>query len=433
MAENEGMEGKDLAQEERKEEKNRLQLAIKNLKKGQTTISTEGLEITNFGGLYTLKMRGITFGTLDEDGKPTYIMENVSKLKEALKDEGIELESLDLPDLQQAIDQEEQAKRQEEQQEENQEGNENDGEEKEEEKGDENPELDEEEQYENDDEKKEELARQFGISSSQVIHISKNKKITKENFGQIADWSKNYEDIYVVPGEDEFSKKFIGVNNGKQEEIEGAQKMVRGKNPDITIKRIDGDKITEIRPVAAYELPDGGIMAFTRDEGGKSEALYCRPEAGDKKAYWGSVIPEASGKNIYQQGPETREFIDHKYNSSNDLSKKADELEKQKDFEKRGAPSEQEGVQISEIEGNAKQNREAKLAEIIEDLKRRDGIIDEATMPPGYYEHKAEKVLNTMEHDEDIYYEDAVDKVYEEDKREEGGRTPGEPRDKRGE
>ena len=431
MAENEGMEGKDLAQEERKEEKNRLQLAIKNLKKGQTTISAEGLEITNFGGLYTLKMRGITFGTLDEDGKPTYIMENVSKLKEALKDEGIELESLDLPDLQQAIDQEEQAKRQKEQQEENQEGKENEGEEKEEEKGDENPELDEEEQYENDDEKKEELARQFGISSSQVIHISKNKKITKENFGQIADWSKKYEDIYVVPGEDEFSKKFIGVNNGKQEEIEGAQKMVRGKNPDITIKRIDGDEITEIRPVAAYELPDGGIMAFTRDVGGKPEALYCRLEAGDKKAYWGSVIPEASGKNIYQQGPETREFIDYKYNSSNDLSKKADALARQSDLEKRGAPSEKEGVQVEEIKGSARQNREANLDDIIEDLKRRDGIIDEATMPPGYYEHKAEKVLDMMENEEDLYYEDAVDKVYEQDQREEGGRTPGEPRDKR--
>lgn len=143
-------------------------------------------------------------------------------------------------------------------------------------------------------------------------------------------------------------------------------------------------------------------------------------------------IPEASGKNVLQQDIETREFMDHKYNSGYDLDNKSDALDRQADLEKRGIPSEKEGVQLEEIEGNHKQNVIKNVEDIEKDLMSRDGITDKLTVPPGYYENRAKKVLAIMEADENITYEQAVEKVEEQGQREDGGRTPGEqPKDPR--
>ena len=428
MAENEGMEGKDLAKDKKVEFEAKIMQVVENLKNGHTSISTEGLEVSNYDGQYVLKMRGIEFAIIRENSNDSYSFEyntkNYKELIETLQSEGIELEQLGLPDLKEvAIDQEEKEQREDE---EGQEQEENDDEERDEERDDkEKPELGEDKEEEV-DEKKEEIAKQYGVNSSQVIHIAKNKKITRENFGQIAKWSNDYDDIFIVPGEDEFSRKFIGVNEGKQEEIENAQNNpIRGKNPDVTVKRIDGDKITDVRPLAMYQLDDKSSIAIVRDQYGQPEALYCREQAGDKKAFWGSVIPEASSKNIYQQDTKTRNFMDSKYNSSHDLDNKAEALERQEDLEKRGLPSKGEGVQREEIEGTNKQNIEHNIDDIVEDLMRRDGIMDKATVPDNYYDNKAKKVLSMMETNENISYEDAVQRVDEENTREEGGRAQG--------
>ena len=50
---------------------------------------------------------------------------------------------------------------------------------------------------------------------------------------------------------------------------------------------------------------------------------------------------------------------------------------------------------------------------------RRDGIVDKLTVPPGYYENKASKVLALLEQNEDMQYEEAIDKVEGSDQREE--------------
>ena len=50
MAENDSMEGKDLAEEEKKMFEERVQEAMEKLKVGHTKISIEGIELTNYGG-----------------------------------------------------------------------------------------------------------------------------------------------------------------------------------------------------------------------------------------------------------------------------------------------------------------------------------------------------------------------------------------------
>ena len=123
---------------------------------------------------------------------------------------------------------------------------------------------------------------------------------------------------------------------------------------------------------------------------------------------------------------DEREFMSSKYNSGMDLDKKAEELEKAQDLDARGVPSKEDGVQVYEIEGNSTQNYEMRKEEIIEDLMKRDGIVDKLTVPPGYYEQKAEKILKLLHEDEELEYEEAVEILEDREQREEGGRTPGE-------
>lgn len=426
MAENESME---VANEEKKEFEERILEAIKNLEIGQTTISVEGLEVSNYGEQCTVKLRGITFGIIDKEGIFNYNKENFKQIKETLKDEGVTLEDLGLPDLEQSIDQEEKENKEQEGKG-NQIKTEDEGEELDEEKDDDKPELEDE----SGDLEKEELAKEYNVNSRQVVHFAKDKRVTEhERLQGLVQWADGYDDVYAVPGEDYYSYKFIGIKNGEREEIEDRNEQVGGKNPDVTVKRIDGEKITEVKPLSVYQVNSQEVIAMVKNEHGEPEALYCRQEGGDKKTFWGTIIPEESGKNVRQQSPEVRELIDRRNNSGTDLSKKADALSRQAALEERGLPSQQEGVQVKEIEGNYEQNRTLNIEDIAEDLMKRDGIVDRATVPPGYYENKADKVLKIMESDQNITYENAVEQVENQGEREQGGRTPGEPRDKRGE
>lgn len=424
MAENEGMEGKDLATEQKREFKVRVLEQIESLKNGESKIIIGEMEAEKYGEQAILKVRGKSIAIV-RGNTIEYNLTNFEALKRTLQEEGQTLDDLGLPDLQDEIDkiQKQNSEREQEEQNEEQAEMEDVGEEiDEEEKDDEKPELEEK------DEKKEEIAKKYNVNAKDVIHIAKDEKITEnERFQGLVKWAENRDDVYIIPGEDPYTYKFIGDRDGEQEEIEaGTNKVIGGKNPDVTVKRIDGEEITEVKPLAMYEIDSETAIAIVKDEDGEPEAIYCRQQDGDEKAYWGSVIPEASGKNVLQQEPEARDFMDHKYNSGLDLANKADALTRQEELEKRGLPSDQEGVQIKEIEGNHEQNRALNIEDIVEDLMKRDGIVDRATMPPGYYENKAKKVLVLMEKNDSITYDQAVEKVENQGQREEGGRTQGE-------
>lgn len=434
MAENETMEGKDLAKEEKKEFKDELLEQIAKMKNGESKMIIGELEATKLADQTILKVRGKAIA-IARGGTIEYNLTNFEKLKEELAEEGQTLEDLGLPDLQTEIDKiQKQNSKEEKEQEENNANEENEGEEiEEEEKDDEKPEL-EEEDKENQDEKKEEIAKKYNVNAKHVIHIAKDEKITEnEKFQGLVEWTKDHDEVYFIPGDDLYTYKAIGERKGKQEEIEQAtNKRIDGKNPSVTVKRIDGEQITEVQPYAMYEIDKDTSVAIVINEHGEREALYCRTQAGNKREFWGEVIPEASGKNVLQQDIETREFMDHKYISKEDLDKKAGALDRQDDLEKRGLPSEKEGVQLDEIEGTHKQNVIKNVEEIESDLMSRDGIADKLTVPPGYYENKAKRILTIMEKDENITYEQAVEKVEEQGQREEGGITRGEqPEDPR--
>ena len=103
------------------------------------------------------------------------------------------------------------------------------------------------------------------------------------------------------------------------------------------------------------------------------------------------------------------------------------ELMKADRLKDKGIPTEGQEIQVNEISGNSEQNRQKMIDNIVTDLMQRDGVVDKITAPPGYYENKADKVLQLLENDDknSLKYEDAVASVNSSEQREEGGRTPG--------
>lgn len=442
MAENDAMEGKDLAIKEKKEFEERVLEAIQNLKEGQTTISTEGLEVTNNKDNYIIKLKGIPFGLIRKDGKFTYNKENFRQVKKALGEEGITLEELGLPDIEQWIDQEEK----------DQEIDEFEKDEKDlsdDIKAKEEKETEEKRDKKVEDEAKEEIARRYRVSPNQVVHIStgaRSKRVTdKEHFSEIAKWAEKYDDIFILPGEDEYSWETIGVDkDGKEEVINNRQ--LEGKNPDVTIKmeneNSSNEEIQEIRPLAMYEIDSHTSYAIVRDSAGKTQAVLCRQEEGKGKEYWGQVIPEAQGKNVREASPESREAISPEHYSAYDLAKRGQAFEDAKSLEKRGYPSKEgKGVQMEEITGTPAQNRELSKEAIINDLA--DRVIAKSSMPMNKdvyikihreeLSKKAEKILTMGEEHDDMTYEDALKEVENQSKEaEEDQKTPDQNPRKRG-
>ena len=305
---------------------------------------------------------------------------------------------------------------------------------------------------ENIDEEKKQIAKRYGVSPNQVIHISLNqrsKRVThKDTMAGLTKWSEKYDDIFILPGEDEYSWQTVGIDkNGKEELIDN--KQIEGKNPNIKIKILDENssnkELKEVRPLAIYELDSHSAYAIVRDSSGKTQALYCRQEEGKGKEYWGMVIPEAQGKNVKEASVESRDAISSEYYSSYDLAKRGESFEKAKSLEERGFPSKEgKGVQMEEIKGTPEQNRENYIKAIVEKLA--EAAVASSAMPMAKTAYikihgkelmqRAERILEIGNEDSDITYEEAIKKESElskaqkeeKEKQSEGEKIPGQKR-----
>jgi len=254
----------------------------------------------------------------------------------------------------------------------------------------------------------------------------RSKRVThKDTMAGLTKWSEKYDDIFILPGEDEYSWQTIGVDkDGKEEAINN--KQIEGKNPNVTIKILDenssNEEIKEVRPLAMYEIDNHTSYAIIRDGSGKTQALYCRQEEGRGKEYWGHVIPEAQGKNVKEASVESRDSISAEYHSNYDLSKRGDALEAAKSLEERGFPSKGgKGVQMEEIQNKPEQNRELTKEAIINDLAEKAVASSSMPMAKTAYmkihaeelNKKAERILTIGEEDDDITYDEAIDREAE--------------------
>lgn len=438
-------EGKDLAQNMKEEQKQaekyyeNVNLELSKILLENVTIGEkheekqvengEAEEVITYEVYIDFKGESVLIATIDESGNLTpnesilqdekYDDEDRKKLGDMLNLLGLEKDEVNMEKLQEQLKTIDAKTKEELEQEKGEKTEEIDETTKDDNEGEEKEEEDLEKQEEKE---KEKIAKKYKINTNQIIHVDlHNEKITEdETFARLVSWADGQKEIYVIPGEDEYSWKTIGRKEGEEEftEIKAAHKQIHGKNPNITIQKIGNDKITEIRPLAMYEIDSDTAIAIIRNEYGEPEQLYCRKQEGEQK-YWGTVIPEASKKNVRQLEFDARSFMSAKNTSALDLEKKEDELKKAQSLNDRGIPSKEDGVQVYEIDGSQKQNRELVKEEIVSDLMKRDGIVDKLTVPPGYYENKAEKVLRLMEQNQEINYEQAVEQIDRQGEREE--------------
>lgn len=439
MAENEGMEGKDFAKEEQVKAKFEeiITQIINEMENDEAVITLEGtninINIKKEKESYQISLLGSNIATVDKNKGFIYNIEGLENVKKVLEEGDrpvAKYEELGLPDIEYLKELEKDRQKEEDEKENTEKGEEKEENEKDEE---EKPDLEEEK-----DEDAEEIAKQYNINSKDVIHIKRDEteKVTEhDTFANVANFDKKYKDIYMIRGKDAYSWKAIGKDNdGKKEEIENEQnKQTGGNNPNITIKKVSGKEVEEIKPLAVYKIDSQTAYAITRDEHGQSELVYCRQQAGDNKQYWGITVPEAEGKNTIQESADAREFLDRRNNSSQDLSKKTDAYAKANDLDERGVPSKEKGVQTYEIEGNERQNRQVAKEEIKEDLYKRLGIKDKMkNAMPGYLKYmenqidkKAERIMQLLDEHDNMTYEEAVKKVENEfGEKDKGGRTP---------
>lgn len=436
MAENEGMEGKNFAKEEKiKEQFEKVIMQIINeMENDNEAITIEGTDISidvkKEKEVYQISLFGKQIATVGKDEEFSYNIEELENIKKTLEDGKrpvAKYEDLGLPNIEYLKELE----KEKEEKEKGEEDKNTDDEKEEKEEDEEKPDLEEKE------EDIEEIAKKYNINSKDVIHIKRddNKKVTEhDTFSRVAKFDKKYEDVYIIRGKDSYSWKAIGKDNeGKKEEIKSEQeKQTGGKNPDITIKKVTGEKIEEIKPLSVFKIDSKTAYAVTRNEHGQTELVYCRQQAGDQKQYWGIMVPEAEGKNAIQESADAREFLDHRNNSSQDLSRKADEYERAENFEKRGVPSKEKGIQEYEIEGNREQNIGLTKEQIKEDLYKRMGIKEKMKgAMPGYLDYmeekidkQAEKIVKLLMENDSISYEEAVERVQKSSERDKGGRTP---------
>lgn len=430
-------EGKDLAKDMKEEvvlqekyyENVKLELekiVLSNVTLAEKHIQREekGKEIVTYDIYIKFKEEDVVIASIDENGKlipneallkdEKYTLEEQRKLGDMINLLGLQKEEVDLQKLQEQLRKieaktKEELKKDETEEEKDEETNKDDKEKE----G--NEEVDKEEESE-----KQEVAKQYKVNTKDVVHLNtKGEKITEDkDFAGLVKWAEGREDIYIIANRYGEIDKVVEKKDGKFSEIEADLPKVHGNNPNITIQRIGKDKITEEKPLKIHQLDSRTALATVRNEWGELETLYCRKQEGEQK-YWGSVIPENAGKNVRQLEYKERSFMDPKNTSSRDLADKEDELLKAQDLEDRGVPSKEKGIQTYEINGNTDQNREVAKEDIVEDLMKRDGIIDKLTVPPGYYENKAEKVLQLIENNKDIIYEQAVKQVERAEEREE--------------
>lgn len=246
MAENDAMEGKDLAIKEKREFEEKVLEAIQNLKEGQTTISTEGLEVTNNKDNYIIKLKGIPFGLISKDGKFTYSKENFRQVKEALAEEGIALEDLGLPDVEEWIDQEE--KQKEEEQKDEKDLSKDMGEK-------------EEDQKETEEEKKDNDKEQEEKPKEQKKNLIKlNDKVIKI----LCPSAKEYGGIYLDPDRGEIVGK-----NRSTHEIEPVKGLsqIKGTSSNKNIHGMEDGKHKHVNALRMYQIdsrPNTGF-SITRD------------------------------------------------------------------------------------------------------------------------------------------------------------------------
>lgn len=435
MAENEGMEGKNIAIHEQQKamfEQMIIQIA-NNMEKDKAIITlNEGsaninIEIEKVKEEYKITILGRKIGSIDKEKNFSYNIKELESIKDDLENSErpiAKYDELGLPNIEylKKLEKEKNDKEREE--------NTRNDEEKERDEDKEDEEVENKKDEQEDEQTKKEIAKKYNVSSKDIVHMNTNSKKITENkaFSDLVKWAEGRDDIYVVANKKGSIETVLEKKGNEYEEIDHNMKQIQGNMPNVKIHLVGKEKITTEVPLKIYQIDSKQAFATIRNEWGELETIYCRKQDG-KDEYFGEKVPEEkSVKNTRQLGFEERAFMDSKNTSSMDLSKKAKELERAQDHDNRGVPSDEKGVQVEEINGTSTQNIENEKEKIKEDLYKRKGITEKmkANLMPGQLEYldkkidkEADEIQELMSINKDMTYEQAVEQLKIDEKEQE--------------
>lgn len=353
----EGNVGKDLALKEKQEFEEKVLEAIENLKADGESLTLNGIQYTYVKGSYTMKFEDtdIEFGLIGQDGKFTYNKENFIEAKKALEEQGINLEELGLPDIEQWIDEQEKMK------ENNKEENSQEQEKEEEQKDEKDlsedmDKKDKKESEEKDGKKpsKEETEQEkINIKGKTVQKMDMNRRITDDQ--SFREWIKvnlhvKPDNVYrIQTGSHDF--EYIGEYNEEYKPLPLSTNH-EGKNTrqpvHIVKENLDGKPEVVVEEVDSLLLSSNGEYGIvTKVPDGVSDVTksFSVRRTPDGK-YLATQLIEDSGPNKTDREIPGGEIADTQKKSKYDVEKFLDEEEEMK---KNNMEVTQDGITVDEI------------------------------------------------------------------------------------
>lgn len=428
MAENEGMEGKDFAKEEKiKEQFEKVIMQIINeMENDNATITIEGtdinIDVKKEKEVYQISLFGKQIATVGKNEEFSYNIEELENIKKTLEDGKrpvAKYEDLGLPDIEYIKELE----KEKEEKEKGEEDKNTDGEKEEKEEDEEKPDLEKDQEKDKD---KDEGENKQLKKKSDWVKLDLNAEVVK---GKTLRELLKCEDseAYVAPGKGQYDYSIVGGDAEKGYKALESLERTEGRTPNQKVMSIENNmsnNVNEKVPMAMFKLKENNREGFTisklGDGIGQVRVEYYRKAYSD--LYMSSTVPQQTAdRGMDKPNKETRELMSTKYYSTTDLSKKMETYEEiTNEVNNQNLPDDvnpaSDGIQIEELD---REVFKQKLIDQIVEEERAPGA--QAPDYENWLRNRATKMADKIL-DEDKDYSKAKEEVF--GAKDQGGRTP---------
>ena len=438
MAENEGMEGKDFAKEEKIKEQFEkvIMQKINEMENDEAKVTLEGeaaninINVKKEKEVYNISLLGENIATIDENKQFSYDINGLENVKQKLEDKKnpvAKYEDLGLPDIEYLKELEKDKQK------------EDDEQEKEEYKK-KHPELEKKDENEKDEKEKPDLEDD---NKEEEKHEDEGQQLQKKS-----DWVKldlnaevvkgktlrellrcDEEEAYVAPGKGQYDYSIVAGNKEKGYKLLDSLERTEGRAPTqkvMSIENNDSKDVNEKVPLAMFKCKNSNREGFTISKigGGIGQVRveYYRKAYSD--LYMSSAVPQQTAdRGIDKPSKETKELMSTKYYSITDLSEKMETYKEiTEEVNKQNLPDDvnpaSDGIQIEELD---RETFRQKLVDQIVEEERAPGA--QAPNYDDWLRDKATKMADKIL-DDNKDYEEAKEEVF--GVKEPGGKTPDE-------
>lgn len=435
MEENEGMNEKDLAIAEKKKQEfeNMIRDTINNKKEGQSEIVLQNglitMKIVQTKKGYKLNLLNKDIAIINKDSTFEYNIQELEEVKKSLENQKRPIanyKDLGLPDIEYLKELEKEKVK-----EENESDNEKDKKaaNKEEEKTEEQKNEEEKEEPEKDEEKPE-----LNSKKSNWIKLDLSREVVENTpLRNLIPNCEKYEEVYIVPGKDQYSYTIQGGNKENGYELLSELEPTEGKNPNQKIISLDGNgekRVENKQALAMFKIKgreDEGFSITEAQPGNEQIRMeYWRKAYGDM--YISTTVPQAhADRGIDKPTPEVKYLMSKDYTSRLEMERIFKTHEDIEDLQKQDVPDEAnpaaDGIELEELD---RDTFKAKMYEnVLRELREENG-----NQQPGFLETKARYIVDKIV-DEGVNYNQAKEQAFH-NGREKGGPTPDQKRNREG-